>query len=65
MDFVNTAKKVVAKAFPNSSKLRTITWVPLLEEWRNENEEVRDFEDRYKLYNYINEKKLATRTYAT
>jgi hypothetical protein len=49
------AKEILSKIIPHSSKIRFLSYLPKLNVWiRTHKENCRIFQDRYKLYDYLN-----------
>lgn len=55
-------KHIFSKVAPNSPKIRTLSYLPKLETWRKSHKESYPlYEDRYKLYDYVNDRILNNR----
>ncbi|OQA01848.1 MAG: hypothetical protein BWY69_01248 [Planctomycetes bacterium ADurb.Bin401] len=47
-------KEILSKIIPDSSKLRFLSYLPKLDSWITKNKGIQLFEDRFKLYDYLN-----------
>ena len=54
----SVGKKVLSKCLPNSNKVRFLSYLPKLEKFCKDNKGYKEFDHRFKLYEYVNDEVL-------